>query len=246
MYWPNVSEGWREAHNSFGVDAKPGLRWGLADGRLGGPRGYATFILLANPNPHEAEVRRALPARPASPRRAPTRCAPTSRLTIQVSADMPRTARRRVHRRDPGAEPAAHRGGEGDVLERRGRDLGGRHERHRHASAATLDPGRAKRLGRSFGGQAAPLSRTKPPVHLQVQRRQHEQGKQRRGHEPADHDDGQRALDLGPVQPKHAAAGAAPASPCPRSSAWVARARRSPLAPRPRCRVRPARGRVTG
>ena len=33
-----------------------GLRWGLADGRIGGPRDYQTFILLANPNPHPAEV----------------------------------------------------------------------------------------------------------------------------------------------------------------------------------------------
>jgi hypothetical protein len=55
MYWPNVSQGWREAHNSFGLTSL-GLRWGLADGRIGGPRAYQTFILLANPNPHPAEV----------------------------------------------------------------------------------------------------------------------------------------------------------------------------------------------
>jgi subtilisin-like proprotein convertase family protein len=85
MYWPNVAEGWREAHNSFGV-TQTGLRWGLADGRLGGPRGYATFILLANPNPHEAEVRvRFLQAGGEVTRTY--RLPRTSRLTIQ-SADI--------------------------------------------------------------------------------------------------------------------------------------------------------------
>jgi hypothetical protein len=83
MYWPNVSEGWREAHNSFGV-TQTGLRWGLADGRLGGPRSHATFILLANPNPHEAEVRvRFLQAGGEVTRTY--RLAPTSRLTVQAA-----------------------------------------------------------------------------------------------------------------------------------------------------------------
>jgi subtilisin-like proprotein convertase family protein len=55
MYWPDVSLGWREAHNSVGV-TEAALRWGVADGRIGGPRGYATYILLANPNAAAAEV----------------------------------------------------------------------------------------------------------------------------------------------------------------------------------------------
>jgi subtilisin-like proprotein convertase family protein len=81
MYWPHVSEGWREAHNSFGV-TQTGLRWGLADGRLGGPRGYATFILLANPNQHDAEVRvRFLQAGVETTRTY--RLPRTSRMTIQ-------------------------------------------------------------------------------------------------------------------------------------------------------------------
>jgi hypothetical protein len=36
MYWPNIAQGWREAHNSVGVTASA-LRWGIADGRIGGP-----------------------------------------------------------------------------------------------------------------------------------------------------------------------------------------------------------------
>jgi subtilisin-like proprotein convertase family protein len=55
MYWPDISIGWREAHNSFGATA-PALRWGVADGRIGGTRGYQTYILLANPNPNPAQV----------------------------------------------------------------------------------------------------------------------------------------------------------------------------------------------
>jgi subtilisin-like proprotein convertase family protein len=55
MYWPAFSQGWREAHNSFGV-TESALRWGLADGRIGGPRAFQTFVLLANPNPNPAEV----------------------------------------------------------------------------------------------------------------------------------------------------------------------------------------------
>jgi hypothetical protein len=56
MYWPDVSLGWREAHNSVGV-TEAALRWGVADGRIGGPRGHTTYILLANPNTAPAEVR---------------------------------------------------------------------------------------------------------------------------------------------------------------------------------------------
>jgi len=55
MYWPDASLGWREAHNSVGV-TEAALRWGVADGRIGGSRGYATYILLANPNNASAEV----------------------------------------------------------------------------------------------------------------------------------------------------------------------------------------------
>jgi hypothetical protein len=55
MYWPDISIGWREAHNSVGV-TEAALRWAVADGRLGGPRAYQTYVLLANPNPVPAEV----------------------------------------------------------------------------------------------------------------------------------------------------------------------------------------------
>ncbi|MPY90072.1 MAG: hypothetical protein GEU99_19385 [Luteitalea sp.] len=46
MYW---GSDWREGHDSLGVSAS-GLRWGLADGRVGTDVDYETFILVANPD----------------------------------------------------------------------------------------------------------------------------------------------------------------------------------------------------
>jgi hypothetical protein len=48
MYWGTTGAGWREAHNSFGV-TQTGVKWGLAEGRSGGPRAYQTFVLVSNP-----------------------------------------------------------------------------------------------------------------------------------------------------------------------------------------------------
>jgi subtilisin-like proprotein convertase family protein len=87
MYWPDISQGWREAHNSFGV-TELGLRWGLADGRLGGPRGYETYILLANPNAMPSEVRVRLTKPGVSVTRQYT-LPPTSRLNVWTSHDVP-------------------------------------------------------------------------------------------------------------------------------------------------------------
>jgi hypothetical protein len=49
MYWGTTGAGWREAHNSFGV-TQTGVKWGLAEGRAGGPRAYQTFVLVSNPS----------------------------------------------------------------------------------------------------------------------------------------------------------------------------------------------------
>jgi hypothetical protein len=87
MYWPDASQGWQEAHNSFGV-TQLGLRWGLADGRLGGELGYETYVLLANPNTLPVEVR----VRFMKPGAVVTRhytLPPTSRLNVQASVDAP-------------------------------------------------------------------------------------------------------------------------------------------------------------
>jgi hypothetical protein len=53
QYWPNPA--WYEAHNSFGVTAAA-TTWGLAEGRVGGPRNEQTYILLANAGAQAADV----------------------------------------------------------------------------------------------------------------------------------------------------------------------------------------------
>jgi hypothetical protein len=55
QYWPGAPASWYEAHNSFGATSI-GARWGLAEGRVGGPEGYQTYILLANSNDTAAHV----------------------------------------------------------------------------------------------------------------------------------------------------------------------------------------------
>jgi hypothetical protein len=49
QYWPWGPDQWYEAHNSFG-QTETAFHWGLAEGRVGGPDGYKTYILLANPH----------------------------------------------------------------------------------------------------------------------------------------------------------------------------------------------------
>ncbi len=56
MYWPGSFLQWTEAHNSFGT-TDTGTAWALAEGRNGGPRGFSTYILLANPSNEAATVR---------------------------------------------------------------------------------------------------------------------------------------------------------------------------------------------
>jgi hypothetical protein len=55
MYWPGAFTSWYEAHNSFG-STELGTRWGLAEGEVGGPVQFETYILLANPNPTSVSV----------------------------------------------------------------------------------------------------------------------------------------------------------------------------------------------
>ncbi len=48
MYWPMTPASWNEASNAFGV-TETARRWGLAEGRVGGPNAFQTYILVANP-----------------------------------------------------------------------------------------------------------------------------------------------------------------------------------------------------
>jgi subtilisin-like proprotein convertase family protein len=82
MYWPDISLGWKEAHNSPGV-VDPALRWGVSDIRVGGTRAYETFILLANPNAAPAEVQVRLLKQGAAPIVQSYTLPPTSRTNIR-------------------------------------------------------------------------------------------------------------------------------------------------------------------
>jgi hypothetical protein len=56
MYWVGDSDVlWGEAHNSFGL-VDSALRQAVAEGRVGGPQNYTTYILLSNPWGSAAEV----------------------------------------------------------------------------------------------------------------------------------------------------------------------------------------------
>jgi subtilisin-like proprotein convertase family protein len=88
MYWPALDQGWQETHNSFGVTTT-GLRWGLADGRIGGPRAHQTYVLLANPNPVPAEVAVRFLRTGAAPVIRSYTVAPTSRMNVWVNNDVP-------------------------------------------------------------------------------------------------------------------------------------------------------------
>jgi autotransporter-associated beta strand protein len=55
MYWPGDAAPFGEGHNSAGM-VVTATHWGLAEGRIGGPQQFQTYILLANPGSSAAEV----------------------------------------------------------------------------------------------------------------------------------------------------------------------------------------------
>ena len=55
MYWPDPFTNWYEAHNSAGATST-GIQWALAEGEVGGPLGFETYILFANPGSSPASV----------------------------------------------------------------------------------------------------------------------------------------------------------------------------------------------
>jgi autotransporter-associated beta strand protein len=55
MYWPGDALPFGEGHNSAGV-VTTAMHWGLAEGRVGGPHQFQTYVLLANPETTAAEV----------------------------------------------------------------------------------------------------------------------------------------------------------------------------------------------
>ena len=92
MYWPGNGLQWSEAHNSFGVTAT-GTKWGLAEGRAGTDKAFATYILLANPNlTTVAQVRVTYLRTAGAPIVRTYTVNPTSRFNIDVNSRVPELA----------------------------------------------------------------------------------------------------------------------------------------------------------
>lgn len=84
QYWGGQSpHEWLESHNSFGVTA-PARDWGVAEGRLGGPEQFSSYILIANPGEHPATIRATFLREGGLPPivREPFTIGPNSRLTL--------------------------------------------------------------------------------------------------------------------------------------------------------------------
>jgi autotransporter-associated beta strand protein len=89
MYWGGDGElPWSEAHNSFGV-VELGLHWALAEGRIGGPLDFRTYILLANPQTEAADVTVTFLRESGVPIVKTYTVPPTSRFNIDVGTDVP-------------------------------------------------------------------------------------------------------------------------------------------------------------
>jgi uncharacterized delta-60 repeat protein len=92
MYWPGNGLQWSEAHNSFGVTATS-TRWGLAEGRVGTTRAFATYILLANPSTTTAaQVQVTYLTTSGTPIVRTHLVNPTSRFNIDVNGQVPELA----------------------------------------------------------------------------------------------------------------------------------------------------------
>ncbi|MFN8061337.1 MAG: hypothetical protein U0Q12_19405 [Vicinamibacterales bacterium] len=91
MYWPGDFTTWFEAHDSFGVTATH-TKWGLAEGRVGGPRAYETYILLSNGNAQPATVDVRFLRESGPPVTKQFVVQPTSRFNVHVNSMVPELA----------------------------------------------------------------------------------------------------------------------------------------------------------
>jgi hypothetical protein len=96
QYWPDPAPSWYEAHNSFGV-TETALKWGLAEGQIGGAAGYQTYVLLANPSANPASVAITFLRENGDPVVKQFTVNPTSRLNVAVrdGGDVPELANER-------------------------------------------------------------------------------------------------------------------------------------------------------
>jgi hypothetical protein len=79
MYWPEGQ--WTDGHASAAADAL-GTRWILAEGETGGRDGFATYVLVANPNPTAASLTFTVLRERGAPVRLTRTVGPNARLTL--------------------------------------------------------------------------------------------------------------------------------------------------------------------
>ena len=91
QYWPGPASSWYEAHNSFGATSLS-TKWGLAEGRVGGPEAYQTYILLANSNNAQSQVRITYLRTNGTTVVKNYTVEPTSRFNVQVNSLVPELA----------------------------------------------------------------------------------------------------------------------------------------------------------
>jgi hypothetical protein len=88
MYWPGGDTPFGEGHASSGLTTTS-LDWLLAEGRVGGPSAYTTYILLANPQNTAANVRVTFLRETGEPIVKTYTIDPTSRFNIDVGGMVP-------------------------------------------------------------------------------------------------------------------------------------------------------------
>jgi hypothetical protein len=88
MYWPGGDTPFGEGHASSGLTTTS-LDWLLAEGRVGGPSAYATYILLANPQDTAAEVTVTFLREAGEPIVKTYTVNPNSRFNIDVGGMVP-------------------------------------------------------------------------------------------------------------------------------------------------------------
>jgi hypothetical protein len=95
MWWPGPTPGnWYEAHNSPGASATS-TKWGLAEGEQGGAQDRATFILLANTSPYDAEATVTLLFEDGQTVSKTFPLVAMSRFNVSVGAEFPEAANKR-------------------------------------------------------------------------------------------------------------------------------------------------------
>jgi uncharacterized protein YbdZ (MbtH family) len=97
MWWPGpgvTPEFWTESHSTVGTTASS-IRWGLADGEVGGARAAETYILIANTSAYAGQARVTLYFEDGTTAEKLFDLLPSSRTNVSVSAEFPLAVGRR-------------------------------------------------------------------------------------------------------------------------------------------------------